>query len=114
MMSLSTSNKDATFGGTLRRPPQDDQNRFFTIRDVAERLEVATRTVRRWIKSGDLVAHRFGAAVRIAESDLNAFIARHRESLSAWPRRSANVTPCQSITRVREYSPQANVPSTPW
>ena len=59
---------------------QDDQIRFFTIRAVAERLEVATRTVRRWIKSGDLVAHRFGTAVRIAESDLNAFIARHRES----------------------------------
>lgn len=57
-------------------PPDE---RFFTIREVAERLEVATRTVRRWIKSGDLVAHRFGGAVRIAESDLKAFLARHRD-----------------------------------
>jgi excisionase family DNA binding protein len=57
-------------------PPDE---RFFTIREVAERLDVATRTVRRWIKSGDLVAHRFGGAVRIAESDLKAFLARHRD-----------------------------------
>jgi len=78
-MSLSTSNKDGTCGGTRGGRRQDDQNRFSTIREVAERLEVATRTVRRWIKSGDLVAHRFGCAVRIAESDLNAFLARHRE-----------------------------------
>ena len=41
-------------------------------------LGVSTRTVRRWIKRGDLVAHHFGTAVRIAEADLKAFIARHR------------------------------------
>jgi excisionase family DNA binding protein len=35
--------------------------------------------VRRWIKSGELVAHHFGNAVRIAESDLKHFIARHRD-----------------------------------
>ena len=53
--------------------------RFFTVAAVAEILGVSTRTVRRWIKSGDLVAHHFGAAVRIAESDLKAFIARQRD-----------------------------------
>lgn len=52
--------------------------RFFTIADVAEHLAVASRSVRRWIKSGELVAHRFGGAVRIAESDLRTFLARHR------------------------------------
>jgi excisionase family DNA binding protein len=41
-------------------------------------VEVSVRTVRRWIKRGDLVAHRFGTAVRIAESDLKAFLAQHR------------------------------------
>jgi excisionase family DNA binding protein len=53
--------------------------RFFTIRDVAEFLDVSTRSVRRWIKSGDLPAHRFGAAVRISETDLRAFAAARRE-----------------------------------
>src|SRR5450631_3648847 len=40
-----------------------DQIKFFTIADVAERLDVVTRTVRRWVKSGDLLVHRFGGVV---------------------------------------------------
>lgn len=52
---------------------------FCTIKTVAERLGVSTRTVRRWIERGELVAHRFGSAVRIAECDLLAFLAVHRE-----------------------------------
>jgi excisionase family DNA binding protein len=53
--------------------------RFFKIAEVAEIVEVTTRTVRRWLKSGDLVAHRFGGAVRIFEDDLRNFLNRHRE-----------------------------------
>jgi excisionase family DNA binding protein len=52
--------------------------KFFTIPEVADSLSVCTRTVRRWIDDGDLVAHRLGAAVRISEDDLRAFLARHR------------------------------------
>jgi excisionase family DNA binding protein len=52
---------------------------FFTISEVAERLHVSARTVRRWIEAGDLVAHRIGGLVRIAEDDLRAFLALHRE-----------------------------------
>ncbi len=51
--------------------------RFYTIASVAELLAVSTRTVRRWIERGHLVAHRFGTAVRIADSDLTAFVTRH-------------------------------------
>jgi excisionase family DNA binding protein len=58
----------------------DNQFRFFTIAEVAERLHVATRTVRRWIKAGDLVVHRAGSVVRIAEPDLRAFLAVRREA----------------------------------
>ena len=53
--------------------------KFFTIADVAEITGVATRTVRRWIERGELVVHRFGAAVRITEADLKVFLALHRE-----------------------------------
>jgi excisionase family DNA binding protein len=53
---------------------------FFTIAETAEMLRVCTRTVRRWIATGRLVAHRFGNAVRIAEPDLRAFLALHREA----------------------------------
>ena len=52
---------------------------FFTIAETAERLCVLTRTILRWIAAGELVAHRFGASVRIAEADLRAFEALHRE-----------------------------------
>ena len=52
---------------------------FFTIAEVAEMLRVCTRTVRRWIAAGKLVTHRFDSAVRIAEPDLRAFLALHRE-----------------------------------
>jgi excisionase family DNA binding protein len=52
---------------------------FFTIDAVAELLDVASRTVRRWIANGDLVAHRIGNVVRIAEEDLQAFLAATRD-----------------------------------
>jgi excisionase family DNA binding protein len=58
---------------------RDNEIRFFTIAEVAERLRVATRTVRRWIEDGSLIPHRIGGVVRIAESDLRAFLAVHRE-----------------------------------
>jgi excisionase family DNA binding protein len=62
-----------------RRQSASEEMRFFTIAAVAEFFGVTPRTVRRWIKSGELVAHHFGSVVRIAESDLKAFIARHRD-----------------------------------
>jgi excisionase family DNA binding protein len=73
-------------GGAAPRDPAHrgqtprEQMRFFTVVEVAAFIDVSVRTVRRWIKNGELVAHHFGAAVRIADSDLNAFIARHRDS----------------------------------
>jgi excisionase family DNA binding protein len=61
-----------------RRHP-DDKIKFFTIAEVAERVHVNPRTIRRWIVAGDLVVHRVGNVVRISESDLRAFLALHRE-----------------------------------
>jgi excisionase family DNA binding protein len=53
-------------------------DRFFTKRDVAEQLDASTRTVSRWIKSGDLKAHKLGRLVRIAGDDLDRFLASRR------------------------------------
>ena len=55
------------------------QIRFFTIRAVAEMLDVSPRTVRRWIDDGDLVAYRRGGVVRIEDKDFRAFLAAHRD-----------------------------------
>jgi excisionase family DNA binding protein len=53
--------------------------KYYAIRTVAESLEVSTRTVRRWIADGRLIAHQVGAVVRVSERDLQAFLALHRE-----------------------------------
>lgn len=61
---------------------RDDQIKFFTIAEVARCLRVSDRTVRRWTKAGGLVTYRFGGgAVRVAERDLRAFLALHRDGI---------------------------------
>ncbi len=62
--------------GTPLIKPTDEK--FCTVEDVAEILNVCERTVRRWIGREELVAHDLEGLIRIAESDLTAFIARHR------------------------------------
>ena len=52
--------------------------RLLTIDEVAEILNVSTRTVRRLIDSGALPAHRLGRLVRIADRDLAVFLAASR------------------------------------
>jgi excisionase family DNA binding protein len=62
-------------------PPRsagDAKEDFLTIEDTAAGLDVSTRTVRRWIDHGELPVHRIGRIVRIARTDLVAFLARHR------------------------------------
>jgi len=57
-----------------------EPTKFYTVEQVAGVLGVCTRSVRRWIKQKKLIAHHFGAAVRIAEVDLKAFIAENRQA----------------------------------
>ena len=47
--------------------------RWYTVNEIADRLKVSVRSVRRWIADGRLREHKFGRAVRIAEQDLIAF-----------------------------------------
>lgn len=70
---------DVGFVAGARQSQQSVKVHFYTVAEVAEFVGVSVRSVRRWIKSGELVAHHFGTAVRIAESDLKAFIARKRD-----------------------------------
>ena len=66
------------FSGADQQANAPADEKFYTVEQVAEDFNVSPRTVRRWIQSKALVAHRFGASVRIAESERKAFIARHR------------------------------------
>ena len=56
------------------RPP-----RMLTVSDVAERLQVCTKTVRRWIDRSELRVHRIGRQLRISEDDVATFIAVNRK-----------------------------------
>ena len=69
----------AVLGRGHGRQRKGDPMNFYTIDEVAERLAVCTRTIRRWIDARKLVAHRKGGVVRIAEGDLRAFLALHRD-----------------------------------
>ena len=57
----------------------DGATRFYTIAEIAELIQVAPRSVRRWIGAGLLVTHRIGSIVRIAEPDLASFLDKHRQ-----------------------------------
>jgi Helix-turn-helix domain len=54
--------------------------RYLKLRDVALQLGISDRAVRDLVKAGDLLAIRHGplAGLRIAESDLLAFIYKRR------------------------------------
>jgi excisionase family DNA binding protein len=52
----------------------------YTVLEVAELLKVSDKTVRRWIKAGDLIAHRLGHQLRLTEADVAAFIRQRREA----------------------------------
>lgn len=62
-------------GGMERKP---DPN-FFTERTLADRLAVSDRTVRNWIRRGDLLSYKFGSARRIDPADVKRFLDRHRD-----------------------------------
>lgn len=64
------------------------QDRYQTVQQLAERLEVAEATVRQWIKGGELRAIDIGKGWRIADADLERFL-KSRETA---PRKQAGTT----------------------
>lgn len=52
------------------------EEKIFTVKQVAAQLQVDTKTVRKWIRSGELVAMDIGGEYRIRESSLQEFIKR--------------------------------------
>jgi excisionase family DNA binding protein len=56
------------------------QDRYQTVQELAERLEVAEATVRLWIKSGELRAIDIGKGWRISDTDLALFLTSRETS----------------------------------
>jgi len=64
--------------GPVAKAEDRAEVRLLTIPDVAEFCRVSERTVRRWIKAGELPAIRLGRQWRIAKRDLKRFLNDHR------------------------------------
>lgn len=52
---------------------------FFTERTLAAYLAVSDRTIRNWIRRGELASYKLGAARRIDPADVEDFLAKHRD-----------------------------------
>lgn len=52
---------------------------FFTERTLAAYLSVSDRTIRNWIRQGELPSYKLGASRRIDPADVEDFLARHRD-----------------------------------
>ena len=63
--------------GKTCAPPEPGE-RFLSVAEVAKRLGVSEKTVRRKIASGDLPAHRVGKLLRVSERILTAYVTRAR------------------------------------
>jgi excisionase family DNA binding protein len=55
---------------------------FFTERTLATYLAVSDRTIRNWIRRGELPSYKLGAARRIDPADVDAFLAQRRDELA--------------------------------
>lgn len=53
---------------------------FFTERTLATYLAVSDRTIRNWIRRGDLPSYKLGASRRIDPADVETFLAQRREA----------------------------------
>lgn len=70
------------------------QDRYQTVQEVADRLEVAGATVRQWIKADALRAIDIGKGWRISDTDLAQFLTTRETS----PRNGAAEVPSTLAT----------------
>lgn len=62
--------------------PKTTPASFFTERTLAAYLAVSDRTIRNWIRRGELPSYKLGASRRIDPADVNAFLSQRREEAS--------------------------------
>ena len=47
---------------------------YLTVEQAAKQMGVTERSVRNWIKKGELIAYKLGTSWKITEEDLQTFI----------------------------------------
>jgi excisionase family DNA binding protein len=66
----------------MKRNFEEDPLTFFTERTLASYLAVSDRTIRNWIRRGELPSYKLGAARRIDPADVEDFLSRHRDEVA--------------------------------
>ena len=56
-----------------------DSASFYSIQAIAAMLDVSIKTIRRWIKRGELPAHKLGNQWRVSSEDLEIFLKLRRK-----------------------------------
>jgi excisionase family DNA binding protein len=79
-MTSRSGMQAAAFSHVRGRRGSNGLPKYYAIKSVATALDVSPRTVRRWIENGDLIVTRVHGVVRVADDDLRAFLALHREA----------------------------------
>lgn len=72
MSDATTSRRDSAHPAAL--------SRLYTVKETADYARVSTKTVRRWLDDHRIPCHRLGRLIRIAESDLVAFLRQNRSA----------------------------------
>ena len=57
----------------------NEDQEFFTMKQVAEILDVSESTISRQVQNGEIPTHRVGRSIRISRHDLDAYLKRIRE-----------------------------------
>lgn len=55
-----------------------NNNEFYTVKQVAELLQVHWQTILNYIKSGKLIAVKLGKGYRIGKKDLEIFLKQNK------------------------------------
>lgn len=55
-----------------------EQEKYYSIKEIAEKLSVAYLTVYRWIQNNKLVAYKAGKQYRIKKEDLEEFVKKSK------------------------------------
>ena len=63
---------------TVKTDRQRRAEELMSVEDVAKRLDVSIKTVRRLISKGEIEVYRIGRQLRVSEGDLAHYLVRRR------------------------------------
>ena len=52
---------------------------FYTMKQIADMLNVHVNTVQKWVSMGDLTHYKIGQSVRVDKEDLHSFLAEYKK-----------------------------------